>query len=622
MKLTTERKPGSLVDLNITADEQEFNSEVDKAIVRQARNVQIPGFRKGKAPRHMVERFYGGREAFQQDAAEKLMDKYYREALEQEDLRVVGDPELTDMSFDPTLTFTVTVAVYPDVKIGDYNAVRVDPIDAAVSDEDVQEVVTRLQRQASEWAEVNDARKPGEGDQVTIDYTVKEGDKDFQAPVTDAVWVLGETNLLPQLRERIEDMEVGATEEFDVLFEEDDETADPQIRGKLLHYSVTLKGLKERNLREINDEFAKEVAGAESVDDLMRQIRDDVHQGKTSDARNEIINTIVEKIAETAEIDIPEVMVEEEVEHQLSHRKEDLQRQGIQWEQMLAMSNMTEDDVKNDSRPDAERRLRNTMILQEIARLEKIEIADEDLDAEVDRVAGPDLNPDEADEEAVARAKRMRDVYNSDYFRNVLRNDLFERKLTDRIIEIATEGRGAALNAFEAPEGAASMGVGSGLNLAHTAGGGHASRHSHSHDHDHGHDHDHDHGQGEEVAETTAAVAEADVETEPEAAEAPAATRSSKLPESGEGTEWVAGDGTDSVPDGFTIKGNASSKIFHPEESPNYTNTIAEIYFATPEAAEAHGYRLPKTLQQAGESAGSLMKDVAQKAADEAKGGE
>jgi trigger factor len=500
VKLTTERKPGSLIELNITADEQEFEQAVNNAITRQARNVQIPGFRKGKAPRHMVERFYGGREAFQQDAAEKLMDKYYREALEQEDIRTVGEPEVTDMSFDPTLNFVVSVPVYPEITLGEYTEVRVDPIDASVTDEDVQEVLTRLQLQGAEWTDVTESRKPVEGDQ------------DFQDPVTDAVWVLGETNLLPQLRDRIEDMEVGATEEFDVLFEEDDETADPQIRGKLLHYSVTLKGLKEREPKEINDEFAKEVAGAESVDDLMQQIRDDIHQGKTNDARNEVVNAIVEKIGETTEIDIPEIMVEEEVEHQLGHRKEDLQRQGINWDQMLAMSNMTEDDVKNDTRPDAARRLRNTMILQEIARLENIEVTDEDLDAEIDRVAGPDLNPDEADEEAVARAKRMRDVYNSDYFRNVLRNDLFERKLTDRIIEIATEGKGATINGFVAPEGAEGMAFGSGLNLAHTAGMGHASSHSHSHSHDHGHDHnhDHDHSHEAEVEDEPATVAGSD----------------------------------------------------------------------------------------------------------------
>lgn len=449
MKLTTEQKPGSLVELNITADDQEFQQALDKAINRQARNLQIPGFRKGKAPRRMVESYYG-RDAFLRDAADEVMDRLYREALEQEDLRPVGEPRVEIVDLEP-VNFVVTVPVYPTFELGDYASIRVEPLDAAVSDEEVQEVLDRLQRQQSSWVEVTEDRSPREGDQITIDYTVKEGDKDFQEPVTDAVWVLGETNLLQQLRDKIEEMHVGATEEFELVFEDDDETADPQVRGKQLRYSVTLKTLKERDLRPIDDEFAKTVAGAESVDDLKQQIFEDIHQGKTNDARNEVLNSILEQIAGQIDLELPEAMIDDEVEHQLGHRKQEMQQQGMQWDQMLRMSNTTEDDVKADMRPAATRRLRNSMILQQIAKRENIEVSEEDLDAEIDRVAGTDLNPGASDDEAMARAQRLREVYNSEYFRNVLRNDMFEKKLTDRIIEIATEGKGAALNPWQPP---------------------------------------------------------------------------------------------------------------------------------------------------------------------------
>ena len=465
MKLTTERKPGSIVELNITADDAEFQEAIDKAITSQARNVQIPGFRKGKAPRHMVERFYGGREVFAQDAAEKLMDKLYQQALKDEDISPVGDPELASMEMEPTLSFVVNVPVYPEIELGDYKSVRVDSVDAEVTDKDVEEVMDRLRKQQGTWVDV-EGRKPTEGDQVTIDYTVFDGDTEFQEPVTDAEWVLGETNLLEQLRERIEDLEPGNSAEFEVFFEEDDETADPKIRGKQLKYNVTLKGVKERELPEVNDEFAKEVAGAESVADLEQQIRTDIHQGKTTDGRNEVLNSIIEKVAETSTIDIPAVMIDEEVEHQLSHQKEDLQRQGMNWEQMLMMTGSNEDQMKEQLRPEAERRLRNTMILQEIARQENIEVSDDDVKAEIDKVAGPDLNPDEHDAEAVERARRMREVYEGDYFKNILKNDLFERQLTNRVIEIATEGKGAVLNAWEPAEGDAHV-------------------HDHNDDHDH-----------------------------------------------------------------------------------------------------------------------------------------
>jgi len=449
VKLTTERKPGSLAELNITAEEQEFKAAFDKVIKRQANSIQIPGFRKGKAPQHLIERYYG-REVFLRDAADEVMDRLYRQALEQEDITPVGEPSVEIVDLEP-VNFIVTVPYYPTIELGDYTTARAEPVDAAVSDEEVQEVVERLRRQGAPWIDVTD-RKPQDGDQVTIDYSVKEGDEEFQEPVEDAVWVLGETNLLPQLHDKIEDMTVGETESFDLLFEEDDETADPQVRGKQLTYTVTIKALKTRELKTVDDEFAKTVAGAESVDDLMQQIREDIHQGKTQDARNEVLNSIVEQIGEQSTIDLPDAMIDDEVEHQLGHRKQEMAQQGIGWEQMLRLSNSTEEGVKEEMRPDAARRLKNSMIMQEVAKQENIEVTDEDIAAEIDRVAGADLNPDADDAEARERAQRLRDVYNSDYFKNVLRNDMFEKKLTDRLIEIATEGRGAVINGWVAPE--------------------------------------------------------------------------------------------------------------------------------------------------------------------------
>jgi trigger factor len=579
VKLNVERKPASLVELNITAEEEEFAAALDKAISKQARNLQIPGFRKGKAPRSMVERYYG-RETFLRDAADEVMDRLYREALEKEDLRPVGDPEVEIVELEP-VNFIVTVPVYPTVDLGDYASVRVDPVDAAVGDDDVQEILDRLQRTQSPWVDVTDARKPQEGDQVSVDYTVNEGDTQFQEPVEDAVFVLGETNLLQPLRDKIEDMYVGDTEEFELVFEEDDETADPQIRGKTLTYNVTLKSLKTRDLQPIDDEFAKSVAGAESVADLRQQILDDVHQGKTNEGRTEVMNKVIDAIAEQASIELPDAMIHDEVHHQLNHLKEDLQRQNTPWEAYLRTAGKTEHEVHDELWPEATRRLRNPIILQEIAKLEKVEVTDGDIDAEITRAAGPDINPEGDDEEARARAQRLRELYASDYFRNILRNDLFERKLTDRVIDLATEGKGAVLNAWTAPEPVT-----------------------------------------ETTADATATEPGMDSETDVVEASGSNAKSSGKLPSEGEGTDWVAGDGTDDVPDGFPLKGNASSRIYHPEASPSYGNTIAEIYFATPEAAEAAGYRLPKSLQQAGEDAAGTAASMAEKAAEQAKNAE
>ncbi|MDQ4044686.1 MAG: trigger factor, partial [Chloroflexota bacterium] len=441
MKLSVERQAGSLVLLDITAEDEEFSQAMDRAFRRAAKDIQVPGFRKGKAPRTIIERYYG-REVFLQDAAEEVMDSLYRKALEQEEITPVGEPDVSIESLEP-VSFKVAVPVYPTIEPGDYTSVRVEPEDATVTDEDVNEVLERLQKSQATWIDPAEPRTPREGDQVNVDYEVKEGDEDFQEPVKDAQFVLGETNLLEQLRERIEEMHVGDTETFDLVFDENDETADPSIRGKTLTYVVTLNSIKERELPAIDDELAKSAADAGSLEDLKAQIRDDVHQGKTTEARQSVVNKIIDQIAENAEVDPPAVMIDEEVQHQLNHLKQNLAQSGTPYEAYLRAQNTTEEQVKQELRPEAERRLRNSLILQEIGRREKVEVTDADIDAELDRILGPT-----GDDE---QSQRMREMYQSDYFRNMIRREMFDRKLTDRIIEIATEGKGAVTNGWEPP---------------------------------------------------------------------------------------------------------------------------------------------------------------------------
>jgi trigger factor len=622
VKLSVERKPASLVVLDITADDDEFAEAMTKAYRKVSKDVQLPGFRKGKAPRSMIERFYG-REVFLREAADEVMDKLYRQAIEQESITPVGEPAVEINELEP-VNFVVTVPVYPTIAVNDYASVRVEPVDAGVTDHEVEEVLERLRRSQSEWVTVEETRTPGEGDQVTVDYEVMLGDEPFQDPVVDAVFVLGETNLLAQLREKLESMKVGETESFELSFDEDDETADPTIRGKSLAYTVTLKELKQRDLLPLDDDFAMKVNETATLDELREQIRTDIHSGKTNDARTSVVNQIVNAMAEQAEIDPPSVMVDEEVEHQLSHLKEDLQRSGTPWEGYLRLQDKTEDDLKEELRPEAERRLRNSLFLQEVARQETVEVTDDDIEAEITRMSGLGAS---LGDEASAQSARMAELYRSDYFKNMLRNQLYEQKLTDRLIEIATEGQGAVLNAYVAPEPVAPAAAA-----------------------------DTDATEPTDVSETEAAdtpeaeaITEAegttDAVTEPEevplnhttveAGEAPSTEDASAISgeaitlsgetgsdvpepqamsattpaESAEveavesGTAGtgeskyegaVEGDGTNNVPEGYPIKGNDSSKIYHVPGGGSYENTVAEYYFATPEDAEAAGFRAAK----------------------------
>ncbi|HEV2128753.1 MAG TPA: trigger factor [Thermomicrobiales bacterium] len=606
MKLSVERQAGSLVLLDITAEDEEFSQAMDRAFRRAAKDIQVPGFRKGKAPRTIIERYYG-REVFVQDAAEEVMDSLYRKALEQEEITPVGEPDVSIESLEP-VNFKVTVPVYPTIETGDYTSVRVEPEDASVTDEDVNEVLERLQKSQATWSDPAEPRTPREGDQVNVDYEVKEGDEDFQEPVKDAQFVLGETNLLQPLRERIEEMHVGDTETFDLVFDENDETADPSIRGKTLTYTVTLNSVKERELPEIDDELAKSAADAGSLEDLKAQIRDDVHQGKTTEARQNVVNNIINQIAENAEVDPPAVMVDEEVQHQLNHLKQNLAQSGTPYEAYLRAQNTTEEQVKEELRPEAERRLRNSLILQEIGRREQVEVTDADIDAELDRILGP-VGDDE-------QSQRMREMYQSDYFRNLIRNEMFDRKLTDRIIEIATEGKVAVTNAWEPPTEEEAAQVAARAADAESEAGTATEEAPTS----------------EEGSAETEQAAASGVASEPAAGAAPttaeatnsvitnetaeegnqiaedvvagegdnvqkSAEASPKLEgERGEG--WVKGDGTNNPPEGYPIKGNANSMIYHPPESRSYANTVAEYYFATAEVAESFGFRPPRGINR------------------------
>jgi len=458
VKLTVERLPESQVRLEITADDDEFKQALDKAARKVGAQVTIPGFRRGKAPLGMVERMYG-RGVFLEEANRELMDDLYRRAIEQEDLAPVGPPEVDITGTDPT-AFTAVVPVFPEVDPGPYQEVRTDPIDASIDDAAVDEVIERLRRSRSPWVDVPEegmelgedkvlrpkTRTPREGDQVTVDYQVREGEAPFQEPVEDAIFILGESNLFPRLREELERMRAGETASFSIDFAEDDETVNTELRGKTLDYTVTLKGIKQRDLLPLDDDFAKSVADAETVEALRQEVRADLHQGRTSEGRTEVLNQIIDRIAEGATVDPPPAMVDEAVEDDVRDFRNQLAQRRTSFEEYLRVSGQSEEELKTEMRPAATRRLRTSLLLRSIAEREQISVSEDEVEAEIARLSSSGGGGGAAD------PQRLQQLYQSDYFRGVLRNDLFERRLTEYLIETATEGRGAVLNGWVAPE--------------------------------------------------------------------------------------------------------------------------------------------------------------------------
>ena len=451
-----ERLPESRVQLEITAEDEESAEAMRRAVRKVGNQITIPGFRKGKAPKAMIEQMYGP-EVFLEEANRFLMSDLYRQALEREDLVPVGDPSV-DISSNEPLTFTVVVPVYPEIDPGAYQDVRIEPIDAAVDDAAVDELIEALRKSHSPWIDPQGeglqvgagleltpkSRLPRDGDQVTIDYTVQEEGTDVEEPVVDAVFVVGESGLLEPIEDAIKGLRIGETTGFSVPFAEDDESIDESLRGKNLSYSVTLKGLKERDLLPVDDDFAKTVGDVDTLDELRSKLREELHQTRTAEARREALAQIIAKMAEGATIDLPEPMIDRAVEDDLRRLRGRLAQQGVPLEAYLRAVDQSEDALRDEMRPAAQERLRNSLLLRTIAEREGIAVGDDDVDAAVERMsfaAQTSEQPQQA--EAFAR---------SDYVRGMLQSELFERQLTDRLVEIATDGQGAVVNAWVAPE--------------------------------------------------------------------------------------------------------------------------------------------------------------------------
>ena len=441
VKLTVEPMPESHVRLDIAADDSEFAEAMDKAYRKVSREVMVPGFRKGKAPRNVIERLYG-REVFIEEAHKGLMDDLYRKAIAEADVVPVGDPDVELVSAEP-LEFKVTIPVYPTADPGDYTSIRVEPGDATIEESQVDEVIERLRVQSSPWVDPAEPRKPIEGDQVTVDLKLTgEDGEPFQDPIEDAIFVIGESQLFEGLRTAIQDLSIGESTDVTIAFDDDDEAAAERLRGKAITYTVTLKAVKARELLELDDEFAKTYAEEESLEALRSAVRNDLHQGKTNEARTDVVNTIIEKIGEGATIELPAPMIDDAVVEEINRLRQRLSYQRTTLESYLRVQGQTEDELKVEVRPAVAQRLRNSIILREVAEREGIAVNDEEIEQEIETITAEAPN-----------AEQMRAVYSGDrYMRTVLRNDLFDRRLTDRLIEIATEGRGAVINGYVAPE--------------------------------------------------------------------------------------------------------------------------------------------------------------------------
>ena len=455
MKLTVERLPESRVSLDIAADDTEFAQAVDRAARRVANQVQIPGFRKGKAPKAMIERMYG-REVFVEEANRTLMTDLYRQAVSQEELVPVGEPEVEVVSADP-LAFKVVTAVYPTVEPGAYQEVRVEPADAAVTEAEIDAVIENLRKDNSPWVDpptdgmtlgpdrilTPQTRLPRDGDQVTIDvHSETLGEADSGTDEEDVVFILGESGLLDELDAAIKTLRVGETTTVQVSFGEEEERANAEVRGKTIAYRITLKALKERDLMPLDDDLARAVGDLDSLAALRDQVRGNLHREKTERLSNEGFQQILEQLLAQTTVDVPQAMVDAELHdeiHSLEHR---LAQQGMSLDAYLRLAEQTHEQLEDSLRPAVSKRLQAGLLLEAIARQEDIKVPEQRFAAALNFLASPMMTGSQ---------ERSRELLRDREFLNNVQRDIRDSLVRERLIAIATEGQGIVLNAWTAP---------------------------------------------------------------------------------------------------------------------------------------------------------------------------
>jgi trigger factor len=429
VKVTTEKLPKSLLALDVELDQAQVEKGLDRAARRLSQKYNIPGFRKGKAPRFIVENYFG-RPALVEEASEDLINKAFKEALDQEQIAPVGRANLETVHFDePPFSFRVTVPVDPTTKLADYRAIRVPYEAKDVTDAMLDDAMASRRERHVVLREPEEPRPAKAGDQLTVQLEsfldgepLEERDEGTEVPETNVVLEPG--RLIPGLFEGLIGIEPGETREIVAHMPDDHENE--KVRDKDVTFNVKLVRLQERLLPEWDElPVLEEFEG--SLDDLREKTRSELAENIRNNAERETVDAYLKQLVEQTEYDIPDAMIEQEADQLLHQRGHDLERYGITLDQMLQYRGQTHDEAVEELKPQAEERLKTTLALREIVLAEGLTAGEDEVDAEVEQL----LSTYEEDQR-----DRARDLL-STQLRGTVASTVIDKKLRERLFQIA-----------------------------------------------------------------------------------------------------------------------------------------------------------------------------------------
>ena len=387
MSAKWEKLEGNRGVLTVEVGADKVNEGLDAAFKKVVKQINVPGFRKGKMPRQMFEKRFGV-EALYQDALDFILPEAYAAAVEEAGIDPVDRPEIDvdQMEKGQNLIFKATVTVKPEVKLGDYKGLEVEAVNTEVTEEDVNNELARMQQRFAELV-VKEEGKAELGDTVVIDFEGFVDGEAFEGGKAENYSLeLGSNSFIPGFEDQVVGLEAGQEKDIEVSFPEEYHAA--ELAGKPAVFKIKLHEMKTKQLPELDDEFAKDAdEEVETLAELKEKTKKSLEESKKQEAEHAVRDAVVEKATANAEIEIPEVMVENELDQMLKEFEQRLQMQGMNLELYFQFSGQDEAALKGQMKEDAEKRVRTNLVLEAIVKAENINVTDEEVDAEIAKMA-------------------------------------------------------------------------------------------------------------------------------------------------------------------------------------------------------------------------------------------
>ena len=386
MSLQVEKLEKNMAKLTIEVDVDTFEKAVEKAYQKEKNKISIPGFRKGKVPRQMVEKMYG-KEVFFEEAANIVIPDAYDKAVDECEEDIVSSPkiEVTQIAAGQPFVFTAEVALKPEVKLGKYKGVKVDKIETAVTDEEIDAEINRERENSARNITVED-RPVKDGDMTTLDFEgfvdgeAFEGGKGENYPLT-----IGSGAFIPGFEEQLIGAKIGEETEVKVTFPEDYQAE--HLQGKEAIFKCTVKEIREKELPELNDEFASDVSEFETLAEYREDVKKKLEEKKAKDAKNAKEDAAVKAAVEASEMEIPEAMLETQQKQMVDEFAQRITMQGLSMEQYFQFTGTNYQQMVEQVKPQAEERIRSRLVLEAVAKAENLEVSDEEYEDELKTMA-------------------------------------------------------------------------------------------------------------------------------------------------------------------------------------------------------------------------------------------